>query len=173
MTKRFISAYLLTGLILSLSFFDSCQSKTNKEPAKDGSFIVRAADTVTDVKTIVARVNTMVTANRLDDAADYITVNLHRFSGSDKAILLNERGGAYFLKDDLEHAVADYLAATEIDSENNTYLINVAKTYESMQSLNNASFFAKKILDLKTVSDSDKAIAHYLIQRCDRVHAGH
>ena len=163
--------YLFCGLI-SACLWGSCKQTVKKGQAADNTYSVNAADTVTDVKTIIVKVNSLVSTNRMDDAASYVTANLHRFSGTDKALLLNERGGAYFLKDDMDHAIADYLTAMEIDSSNSLYLINVAKTYENMESRSNAIFFAKKIFDLKTATDSDKTLAQDLILRCDRIHSG-
>lgn len=158
--------------ILAMSILSACGPKAKKGQVADGSYTIKAGDTITDAKTILAKVDAMVAVNRLDDATNFISVNLHRFHGEDRAQLLNARGGAYYLKDDLEHAVADYLAATDIEPENPTYLVNVANTYENMESLTNATYFAKKVLDLKTASDSDKAVATQLIQRCDRIHQG-
>jgi tetratricopeptide (TPR) repeat protein len=158
--------------VLSLLIFTACGTK-NKKGQDTESYVAASADTTADVKTIVAKVNVLVAANKLEDAIALVAVNLHRFTGVEKARLITEQGNAYYLKDDSENAISDYLTAAEIEPDSTAYLFNVARTYENMESLNNATIFAKKILDLKTATDSDKAFAQSLIDRCDRFHTGH
>lgn len=155
---------------LLLALLTGCSSGSKKASAVDVGFQISKADTTADVKTIIAKVGTLVTVNKLEDATSYITLNLHRFKGLDKAALLNERGGAYFLKDDFDHAIADYLAAYDFDTTNATVIMNTARTYECMENLNNAKFFAVKIANTTTATDSDRVQAKELIIRCDRNH---
>lgn len=128
-----------------------------------------ASDTTGDVKQVQANLNWLVLANRIDDALNYINLNLHRFRGLDRAVLLNERGGVYQLRDDPANAVADYLSACDLDPQNPAYLINAANAYDSMDQLANARIFAQKVLQLPNLSDSDKAAAQLVMTHSDRI----
>jgi tetratricopeptide (TPR) repeat protein len=162
-------AYMFLLVILS-----SCKSGTNKSgQSSQGADTINKTDTVTDVRTILSKSESLIADNKLEDATNYISARLNRCHGADKAVLLNERGTTYFLRDDFENAVADYLSTVDIEPKNPVYLYNVAKTYEELESRNNASFFAKKILDLNSATDSDRLAAQNLIQRCDRLNFGH
>ena len=172
MNSLLIRRCLFYNAFLLLIIFSGCTSHSKKEHSID-NYVVSAGDTISNVDTIVSKVDAMVTANKLETAIAYITVNMHRFIGKEKAVLYDQRGNAYFLKDDLDNAVANYLSAAELDSENASYLINVAKTYENLENTNNAAFFAKKVIALQTVSDTDMTVAKEVLFRCDRMHVGH
>lgn len=172
MNLLFVRYHIITCTMLCFLMCSGCHSHVKKGLDKDSPNMV-SADTITDTRAILTKVNALVGANKLEDATACISADLPHFRGADKAVLLNARGDVYILKDDLENALSNYIAATEIDPDNPTYLINVARTYESMSSLANATIFAKRMLDLKTASDSEKIIANDLILRCDRIHSGH
>ena len=171
MNSLLIRRCLFCNAFLLLIIFGGCKSHTKKGQAPI-VYTVNAGDTIATIDTIVYKVDGMVTANRLEQAIGYISINMHRFKGKEKAVLYDQRGNAYFLEDDLENAIANYLSAAELDSENSAYLINVAKTYESMENMNNAAFFAKKVLTLQNASDTDMTVAKELLLRSDRMHAG-
>jgi tetratricopeptide (TPR) repeat protein len=160
------------AMILSLIVLSSCNHKNKSNQTTDGTYIVSKNDTVIDANAITKRADDLIGANRMTDAAAFVSINLHRFSGSDRAILLNQRGTAYFLKDDMEKAVSDYLAASELEPENATYMLNVANAYESMDRFSNAAFFSKRVLELKSASDTDKMAAKTMIDRYESTHAG-
>jgi tetratricopeptide (TPR) repeat protein len=172
MNSLLLRRCLFYNAFLLLIIFSGCKSHTKKGQTTS-AYTVNAGDTITTIDTIITKVDGMVTANRLEQAIGYISINIHRFKGKEKARLYDQRGNTYFLEDDLENAIANYLSAAELDSENSTYLLNVAKTYENMENMNNAAFFAKKVLTLQNVSDTDMTIAKELLLRSDRMHAGH
>lgn len=122
-------------IICAVSFIllSSCNNKKNTNQISDGTYTVSKGDTILNAAAINKKADDLIGANRMTDAVEFVSVNLHRFSGSDKALLLNQRGTAYFLKDDMEKAVSDYLAASELEPENATYMLNVANAYESME----------------------------------------
>ena len=152
---------------LALGLVAGCNSGIKKGQATDGTYTVSAGDTVGDVKAVAAKADAFVAANRLDDAIAFLSVNLHRFKGPNRAVLLNMRGEAFLLKDNAENAVTDYVAASEADTTNPTYVVNVASAYENVPNQPNAVFFAKKVLEMKDATDSDKAVAEQVIIRCD------
>jgi tetratricopeptide (TPR) repeat protein len=133
----------------------------------DGAYIIRAADTTGDVASILSKSDGFIFNNRMDDAIIYLSANIHRFKGTDKAKLLNARGEAYYLKDNGDNAVTDYLAAIEADPDNPVYVLNTANAYEMASNQANAVFFARKMLEMQNASDSDKEQAQKLIDRCD------
>ena len=171
MNSLLLRRCLFYNAFLLLIIFSGCKSNTKKGQSA-GAYTVNAGDTITSIDTIVSKVDGMVTANRLEQAIGYISVNMHRFKGKEKARLYDQRGNVYFLEDDLDNAIANYLSAAENDSTNHTYLINVAKTYENMENMNNATFFAKKVLTLQNVTDTDMTVAKELLLRSDRMHIG-
>jgi hypothetical protein len=158
--------HLFLGCIILLMLCSRCQSGKKNDDTDQAL----AIDTTGDLKTILSKENSLVMANKLEDAIACISANLHRFRGSEKAVLLNERGGAYCLKDDQFNAVGDYLAASDLAPDSPSYILNVATTYESMSNTTNAIFFAKKIDTLKTASDSDRIAAKQVIISCERAH---
>jgi len=164
--------YSYVAIIASLFVLSSCNYKNKFDKSNDGTYTVSKGDTMMDVKSIEKKVDDLIGANRMTDATSFVTVNLHRFNGSDKALLLNQRGTAYYLKDDMEKAVSDYLAASELEPENSSYLLNVANAYESMERFSNAAFFSKRVLELKSASDTDKIAAKTMIDRYESTHAG-
>ena len=158
-------------MVLSLTaglMFSACNrgKKANNGQVADGNYEVSAADTTADAKTIVNKANSLAMTNRLDDAITLLNANMRRFKGKERALMLDQRGTSFFMKDDHNHAIADFLAANEIDPTNPAYLINVSETYEEIGNNPNAVFFAKKILDLSNASDSDRIIANARIKRC-------
>ena len=161
-------------IIAAASFFllSSCNHKKNANQISDGTYTISKGDTVLNAVAINKKADDLIGANRMADAVEFVSVNLHRFSGSDKALLLNQRGTAYFLKDDMEKAVSDYLAASELEPENATYMLNVANAYESMDRFSNAAFFSKRVLELKSATDTDIASAKIMIDRYESTHAG-
>ena len=159
-------------IAISMLILSSCHQNSKQAPNGDGAYKVSAADTTMDAKAIVKKVDDMTTANKLNDAISFLTINLHRFKGIEKATLLNERGTAYYLKDDKEKAISDFLLANEIDPTNASYAMSIANTYESMESFSNAAFFAKKVLELETASDTDRLVAKHMIDRYESTHAG-
>ena len=171
MNSLLLRRCLFYNAFLLLIIFSGCKSNTKKGQSA-GAYTVNAGDTITSIDTIVSKVDGMVTANRLEQAIGYISVNMHRFKGKEKARLYDQRGNVYFLEDNLDNAIANYLSAAENDSTNPTYLINVAKTYENMENMNNATFFAKKVLTLQNVTDTDMTVAKELLLRSDRMHIG-
>lgn len=153
--------------VIVLGMLSSCTSGIKKTQSLDGTYIIIASDTTGDIKATAAKADGFVAINRLDDAISFLSVNMHRFKGHDKAILLNIRGETYLLKDNGENAVTDYAAACEADSTNPSYLVNLATAYEEVSNQNNALFFARKALDMQGVGDSDRAVATQVILRCD------
>jgi tetratricopeptide (TPR) repeat protein len=156
-------------LILLCTLAAGCKSR--HKGTADGSYTPSAGDTTVDFKAVNKKADDFVNTNRLDDAIYYLSINLHRFDGAEKAHLLNTRGEAYFLLDDADKAVSDYIAASEADPENSAYLLNVANTYESMNSRDNAELFAQKVLDMKNPTDSDRAAAEKVVFRCKQINA--
>ena len=139
------------------------------QPVADGNYRVTNADTTADAPTIASKANTLAMTNRLDDAIMLLNANIRRFKGKDKAIILDQRGTAFFMKDDYNHAIGDFLTANELDPSNPAYLINVSETYEEIGNNPNAVFFSKKILDLSNASDSDRIVANARIERCSLI----
>jgi len=156
--------------ILALIILSGCGSHVNKGQIEDTSYTFKPADTIGDAKTIVDKANALLANNKMEEASGFIAVNMHRFNGKEKAMLLNVRGDTYFMKDDYDKAVTDYLAASDMDPENPLYMINVAKTYECLDNRYNATIFDQKILALKTASDSDRVFAQDMIAKFDRAH---
>ena len=157
----------LVCAVLALSIVAGCKSKIKNGQVLDGTYTVSAADTVGDVKTVAARADAFVASNRIDDAIAFLSVNMHRFKGPSKAILLNMRGEAFLLKDNAENAVTDYMSASEADTSNSSYVVNVATAYESVPNQTNALFFARKALQMENATDSDRSVAKQVILRCD------
>ena len=161
---------LFAFAMLSLIILTGCGSHVNKGQVEDTAYIFKPADTMADAKTIVDKANTMLANNKMEEASGFIAVNMHRFNGKEKAMLLNVRGDYRFMKDDYDNAVSDYLAASDMDPENPTYMVNVAKTYECLENKYNATIFDQKILTLKTATDSDRAFAQDMMAKFDRAH---
>jgi|GEM_PF-3629837 len=173
MRVYFTSRFTYVMAITAICIIASCKSKVQTAQNNDGSYVFSAADTMIDIKAVHSRIDSYIATNRLDDAASFINVNLRRFSGKDKAALLTSRGLAYYLKDDLDHSIADYLAAYEIDPQNPTYVMNVANTYTELNSKANALLFANKVMELTTASDSDRAAAKVVIDKLSNNDATH
>ena len=150
-------SYCFAFAISSLVILNGCGSHVNKGQ-------------VEDAKSIVDKANTLLANDKMNEATGFIAVNMHRFNGKKKAMLLNVRGDSYFIKDDYDHAISDYLAASDMDPENPSYMINVAKTYECLQNVYNATIFDQKILSLKTASDSDRVFAQDMITKFNSAH---
>lgn len=165
MNLMVIRRYAICTFIV-LCVLAGCKSNS-KKGMTDGTYIITRSDTTADLKAVAAKADGFIAINRLDDAIIYLSANIHRFKGVDKAILLNTRGEAYLLKDNAENAVTDYVAATEADPENPNYVINLATAYENVSNQANALFFAKKVLEMQNASDSDRAVAQQVITRCD------
>lgn len=166
--KRVIHSRLFFLYLLGSMAMLGCKSGKDKIASSDSYHTLVQIDTTTDVKVIIAKVNSFVMANKLDEAMAYLQPKLKKCTGTDKAAVLNEIGGVYFLKDDPDNAVANYLAASDLDPSNAQYLTNVAATYENLKQMSNAVIFAKKIMQLQNVSDSDKAVAEHVIERSSR-----
>ena len=156
--------------ISSLVILNGCGSHVNKGQVEDTPYSFKSADTLGDAKSIVDKANTLLANDKMNEATGFIAVNMHRFNGKKKAMLLNVRGDSYFIKDDYDHAISDYLAASDMDPENPSYMINVAKTYECLQNVYNATIFDQKILSLKTASDSDRVFAQDMITKFNSAH---
>ena len=161
---------LFAFAMLSLIILSGCGSHVNKGQVEDTAYVFKPADTMADAKTIVDKANTMLSNNKMEEASGFIAVNMHRFNGKEKAMLLNVRGDSYFMKDEYDKAVTDYLAASDMDPENPAYMVNVAKTYECLANVFNATIFDQKILALKNATDSDRAFAQDMIAKFDRAH---
>ena len=157
---------------VGLVIFSGCHHNSSKDSSLDGNYVISLADTTMDVKAIVKKADDLTTANRLNDAISLLTINLHRFKGVERASLLNERGTSFYMKDDKEKAISDFLIAHELDSTNVTYAMSIANAYESIESYSNAAFFAKKILDIQTATDTDRIVAKQIIDRYESAHAG-
>jgi len=161
---------LFAFAVLPLIILSGCGSHLNKGQVEDSAYVFKPADTMADAKTIVDKASAMLANNKMEEASGFIAVNMHRFNGKEKAMLLNVRGDSYFMKDDYDKAVTDYLAATDLDPQNPIYLVNVAKTYECLDNRYNATIFDQKILALKTATDSDRVFAQDMIAKFDRAH---
>jgi hypothetical protein len=157
----------LVCAVLALSILAGCKSKIKNGQVVDGTYTVSAGDTVGDVKVVAAKADAFVASNRIDDAIAFLSVNMHRFKGPNRAVLLNIRGEAFLLKDNAENAVTDYMSASEADTANPTYVVNVATAYEYVPNQTNALFFAKKVMQMENATDSDRSVAHGVILRCD------
>ncbi len=163
--KHFFVASLM-GLILLVTGCNFGKKTGNSSQTVDGQYVPTKADSNADAKTISNKAYSMAMNNRMDDAIILLNALIPRFKGKDKAMLLDQRGSAYFMKDDHTKAVVDYQAANELDPNTVSYLINLSESYEAVGNNPNAIFFAKKIMGIETASDSDRSTAQGVIDRC-------
>jgi tetratricopeptide (TPR) repeat protein len=158
-------------VFLPLIIFSGCRSNIKKVLSSDSEIKFTSSDTTIDAPAIVSKANALLSNNKFDQASGLISINLHRFSGKERAMLINARGDVAFVKDDFDNALTDYITATEYDHENSTYLLNVVKSYECVQNIDNATVFAKKILSLDNASDSDRAYAQDIIDKANNAYS--
>jgi tetratricopeptide (TPR) repeat protein len=83
------------------------------------------------------------------------TANLPRFSGADKADILDQRGGAYSMQKDYENAAKDYADAATLDPTSLVHQTNAAETYQSLGNKEKALEFANKVKNNPKASKSD------------------
>ncbi len=126
-----------------------------KEKEAAASYVLKATDTVGTSMEITNKLGGMILSNRLNDMIAIATANLSRFEGADKADILDQRGGAYSMKQDYENAAKDYSMAADLDPTSLVHQTNAAESYQSLGNKEKALEFANKVKDNPKASKSD------------------
>jgi tetratricopeptide (TPR) repeat protein len=153
--------------ILIWKLFDISKEKEQKIVADKeaiANYVLKPSDTVGTNMQIVNKLGGMILSNRLNEMVAIATANLSRFEGAEKADILDQRGGAYSMKQDYENAAKDYAMAAELDPTSIVHQSNAAETYQSAGNKEKALEFANKVKNNPKASKYDLETVNKVIE---------
>jgi hypothetical protein len=143
-TNKIVAIVLLLIALGLIGKYAGNDKEKEKEAAS--TYVLKPTDTVGTSMEITNKLGGMILSNRLNDMIAIATANLGRFEGADKADILDQRGGAYSMKQDYENAAKDYALVHQS---------NAAETYQSAGNKEKALEFANKVKNNPAASKYD------------------
>jgi tetratricopeptide (TPR) repeat protein len=158
--KNKIAALIMLGIAVILMFylFDIMKEKEQEKVVDKTAienYVLKPTDTVGNSMQIANKLGGMIMGNKLNEMIAIATANIKRFEGADKASILDQRGGAYSMKQDYENAAKDYAMAAELDPTELVHQTNAAESYQSLGNKEKALDFANKVKNNPKASKSD------------------
>lgn len=158
--KNKLVALVLLGIAAILAFYllDIMKEKEQEKVADKeaiANYVLKPTDTVGNSMQIANKLGGMIMGNKLNEMIAIATANIKRFEGPDKASILDQRGGAYSMKQDYENASKDYALAAELDPEEIVHQTNAAEAFQNLGNKEKALEFANKVKNNSKASQYD------------------
>lgn len=167
---------LIIGLLLPSQQVATEIKKTEKEneleakkPEQSQSnsinYVLTKEDTTSDIHTLINKLGNLFMKNKPEEVVIIASGNINRFKGIDRADILNQRAGAYYILGQQEKALRDYEEAILADPSNSSNITNIIETYASLGNKQKAKEYLDKLKEIPHVSSFDLQVSEEAIKK--------